>query len=158
MIDTRYHEKDFSVRRRRECINEKCALRFGSTERFELHGLLVDKRQAKHKEAYDETKLRRSLEAVLTDHVHPERVNELLWLIKHSLIRLGQRVILSSQIASCVMSVLQKEEQTQTRAYVRYASQYQNFVPDGAHTKQPIKLSKRERKPASEDDELPLFD
>lgn len=160
VIDTRPENDGLGVRRRRECEDNNCGLRFSSVERGELYALSVEKHD-KENEAYDENKLRHSLKAVLSDYREASYIDEILSSVKASIIKASQeprlRLIKSSDIMLHVMGVLQRLEPI---AYVRYTSWYRKFDDVGPRDPKPVKRSKRSKNTSTEtDDNTPtLFD
>jgi transcriptional regulator NrdR family protein len=137
------------VRRRHQCKNKDCGQRFSTLERLHIFSLKIIKRDGLTREPYDERKLRRSVELVLSDHADLTRIEELLALIKLEIMSLGTSLTISStEIARCVMAILQHNQEDR-RAYIRYACQYMQFDVMGALPVPLDKLPKKRAKPAS---------
>jgi transcriptional repressor NrdR len=122
VIDSRIVGEGEQVRRRRECT--ACAERFTTYESAELSLPRVIKRDGA-REAFDESKLRSSLQQALQKRpVASDLVEAALSRIQHSLTQRGERELRSREVGELVMSELRDLDEV---AYVRFASVYRSF-------------------------------
>ena len=122
VIDSRIVGEGEQVRRRRECA--ACTERFTTYESAELSLPRVIKRDGA-REAFDESKLRSSLQQALQKRpVASDLVEAALSRIQHSLTQRGERELRSREVGELVMSELRDLDEV---AYVRFASVYRSF-------------------------------
>lgn len=117
VVDTR--ESEDSVRRRREC--ETCSKRFTTYERPEVNIFVIKKDN--RREAYDRQKLMTGItKACEKRPVSMDSIENMINRIENSI--RSQDEISSKKIGNLVMRELKK---TDSVAYVRFASVYQEF-------------------------------
>ncbi|MGY6518313.1 MAG: transcriptional regulator NrdR [Lysobacteraceae bacterium] len=122
VVDSRLTEDGTTVRRRRECPN--CGERFSTFETAEIKLPAVVKGDGR-REAFDERKLRTSLERALQKRpVAADDIDAAVRAIIHELRLSAEREVPSMQVGELVMGELKKLDQV---AYVRFASVYRRF-------------------------------
>ena len=122
VLDSRYIEKNNSVRRRRECLN--CGERFTTYEMMEVSPIVVVKRD-NSLENFDREKIKRGILTALEKRpVSIDKVEEILNNIENKLHSEYKGEVKSSIIGNLVLSELKKLDEV---AYVRFASVYKSF-------------------------------
>jgi transcriptional repressor NrdR len=120
--DSRPTEDGSSIRRRRQC--EDCGARFTTFERIQLRELTVVKSEER-REAFDRTKLERSIEIACRKRpVSPERIERLASSIQRQIETSGESEMPSARIGEMVMEGLKALDPV---AYIRFASVYKDF-------------------------------
>lgn len=124
VVDSRLVAEGNQIRRRRECLNEKCSERFTTFETAEL----VMPRMIKSsgvRQPFDEDKLLNGLQRALEKRpVSIETIDAVLSRIKHKLQSMGEREIKTRVVGELVMAELRELDEV---AYVRFASVYRRF-------------------------------
>lgn len=122
VIDTRVTRNQFSIRRRRQCI--QCNHRFGTIEELVKDELSVIKRDGR-RVAFDRTKLIVSLQkATEKRSFTTEQIESIATEIIENLMENYYQEIPSAAIGHEVMNLLRRYDQM---AYLRFASVYKNF-------------------------------
>lgn len=122
VIDSRVVEDGHAVRRRRKC--EQCKKRFSSVEHIQLRLPLVIKRSGLS-QPFDVEKIRLGMQKSLEKRaITAQKLNEAVEKVLYEVEERGEQEILSSELALCVMAVLQALDGV---AYVRFVSVYQKF-------------------------------
>jgi len=122
VIDSRVVENGQAVRRRRKC--EQCEKRFSSFERVQLRLPLVVK-QGGLRQPFDVEKVRLGMQKSLEKRtVTAQQLNTAVDKVLYEIEESHEQEVSSSQIALCVMRVLQALDGV---AYVRFVSVYQKF-------------------------------
>ncbi|MEA3065005.1 MAG: transcriptional repressor NrdR [Sphingomonadales bacterium] len=120
--DSRPAEDGAAIRRRRQC--EDCGARFTTFERVQLRDLVVVK-SAQRREAFDRSKLERSIAIACRKRPVPaERIERLVSSIQRQVETLGESEIPSARIGQMVMDGLKALDPV---AYIRFASVYKDF-------------------------------
>ncbi len=113
---------DYSVRRRRECLN--CSKRFTTYEKIESTLLRIIKKDGS-RENYDRNKLRKGvLIACEKRPITDEQIDDILNDIEMKLMQKESTEIASRFIGQLVMNRLKKLDHV---AYIRFASVYREF-------------------------------
>ncbi|OIP98264.1 transcriptional regulator NrdR [Candidatus Wirthbacteria bacterium CG2_30_54_11] len=122
VVDSRYAEGEFAIRRRREC--SKCGYRFTTFERVEIGNLTVVKKDGR-REPYNRSKLERGIERAAEKRpIPPEAIKELIGKVETELRGMSTSEVSSRQIGNVVMKNLKKLDKV---TYIRYASVYKEF-------------------------------
>ncbi|MBR7002327.1 MAG: transcriptional repressor NrdR [Neisseriaceae bacterium] len=122
VIDTRTAIDAFSIRRRRQC--GQCGRRFSTEEKAEFQLPVIVKKHGE-REVFDENKLRRGLKNALRKRpISAEQVDNIIDLVKQSLLLSEEKEISSQKVGELVMLHLRRLDQV---AYVRFASVYERF-------------------------------
>ena len=122
VVDSRASEGNDAIRRRRECV--ECSFRFTTYERREEMPILVIKRDGS-REPFSHEKLRRGLmAATIKRDVDLTEINALIDQIEAELRDSSKYEVSSQEIG---MMVLQKLNNIDKVAYVRFASVYRDF-------------------------------
>ncbi len=122
MIDSREAAEGAAVRRRRECL--KCQRRFTTYERQEESSLLVVKRDGR-REPFDRKKILSGvLKACEKRPIPMEKIEALVDQVERELNQQFEKELSSVEIGQKVMQKLQELDEV---AYVRFASVYRSF-------------------------------
>lgn len=122
VIDSRPADDNSSIRRRRQC--ETCGKRFTTYEKLETMPLMVIKKD-RSREAYDRSKIESGI--VHSCHKRPvssQQISAVVDEIENQIFNMEEREIETAAIGELVM---QKLEQLDEVAYVRFASVYREF-------------------------------
>lgn len=115
---------DSGVRRRRECSDEECELRFTTYERYERDSLQVLKQDGSQ-EPFDREKVRRGIEHATRERPIPEsEIDQIVSAIEDDLESRDQTVVASDTIGRIVSEYLRERD---TVAYLRFVSVYKAF-------------------------------
>ena len=137
VCDSRLVPEGNQVRRRRECIH--CSARFTTFERVELQLPRVIKTNGA-REDFNEDKVRTGIQRALEKR--PVSIDDTENMLNHicsQLMLIDDREIHSRQIGEMVMDKLQQIDQV---AYVRFASVYRDFRNVGEFTDEVERLKK----------------
>lgn len=140
VIDSR-NSQDFSIRRRRQCLD--CNRRFTTYERIEESPIKVIKKDGT-RVPFDRTRIRAGIEkACYKRPVSNEQIDQVVADVEASIYEDGLRELPSRQIGELVFNALRDLDKV---AFVRFASVYREFqdVNDFVDELQPI-LDGRER-------------
>lgn len=140
VIDSR-NSQDFSIRRRRECLD--CNRRFTTYERIEESPIKVIKKDGT-RVPFDRTRIRAGIEkACYKRPISNEQIDQVVADVEASIYEEGLRELPSRQIGELVFNALRDLDKV---AFVRFASVYREFkdVNDFVDELQPI-LDGRER-------------
>lgn len=130
-------EAEASIRRRRECL--KCGNRFTTYERIEIPSLLVVKKSGA-KELFDREKLAVGIRKALEKRPFEEdKVEEIIDELEREVHSHADGEIKSTEIGDMVMNKL---EQIDHVAYLRFASVYKSFETAESFEKELSKLKK----------------
>lgn len=122
VIDSRPADENASIRRRRQC--DKCQKRFTTYEKVESIPLVVIKKD-QSRETYDRTKIEKGVFLSCRKRaVSIDQMNEMVDSVEAEIFNLEEKEISSSLIGELVM---QRLEQVDPVAYVRFASVYREF-------------------------------
>lgn len=124
VIESRTMANGESIRRRRECTS--CGYRFTSYERIEEKPLMVVKRDGS-RQPFDRTKIEQGIERALEKRPVPTNTIEtLVNEIEENAVMRGRtsREISTSELGELV---LEKLNETDKVAYIRFASVYRHF-------------------------------
>jgi transcriptional repressor NrdR len=122
VVDSRQVEGQFSIRRRRECLN--CSRRFTTYERIEESVLRVIKKDGR-RQAFDRQKILSGLmKACEKRPISQERLDLLSGQIEGNLIVAHEKEVASEKIGEAIMEALKSLDHV---AYVRFASVYREF-------------------------------
>jgi transcriptional repressor NrdR len=122
VIDSRSTEEGTAIRRRRECL--KCASRFTSYERVDIHPLMVIKKDGR-REAFNRQKIMSGIaKACQKRPISTLEIERMVSEIEKALSDRMRREVESSDIGELIMERLQALDQV---AYVRFASVYRRF-------------------------------
>lgn len=126
VVDSRPAEDSSTIRRRRQC--ERCGKRFTTYEKVESFPLIVIKKDNR-REPYDRGKLEAGI--VRSCHKRPvsmKKIGELVDDIENTVFGMEELEVSSSRIGELVMNKL---EDFDSVAYVRFASVYREFKDVG---------------------------
>ena len=140
VIDSR-NSQDFSIRRRRECLD--CSRRFTTYERIEESPIKVIKKDGT-RVPFDRNRIRAGIEkACYKRPISNEDIDQLVADVEAAIYEDGLRELPSRQIGEMVFSALRDLDKV---AFVRFASVYREFkdVNDFVDELQPI-LEDRDR-------------
>lgn len=123
VIDSRMSE-EFAIRRRRECLNLKCARRFTTYERIEQAPLKVVKKDGS-RVPFDREKIRSGLEkACFKRPVSGEQIERIVSEVEADVYQNFDREVPARYIGERVFDMLREVDQV---AFVRFASVYREF-------------------------------
>lgn len=123
VIDSRASE-EFSIRRRRECLNESCERRFTTYEKIEEAPLRIIKKDGS-RVPFDREKIRSGLEkACYKRPVSDEQIEKIISEVEAEVSRNFDREVPSRYIGERVFNILRTVDQV---AFVRFASVYREF-------------------------------
>lgn len=140
VIDSRTSQ-DFSIRRRRECLD--CSRRFTTYERIEESPIKVIKKDGT-RIPFDRTRIRSGIEkACYKRPISNEQIDQVVANVEASIYEDGLREVPSRQIGELVFNALRELDKV---AFVRFASVYREFkdVNDFVDELQPM-LDNRDR-------------
>jgi transcriptional repressor NrdR len=123
VIDSRDLRGGESIRRRRECLN--CGHRFTTYERVEPINILVIKKDG-NREEYNRQKLSKGVYTAFTKRpVKAETIEQLIDEVEAEVFRSGDLEVNSRTIGEILM---EKLRQSDSLAYIRFASVYREFA------------------------------
>ena len=129
VVDSRESRDGATIRRRRECL--ECGRRFTSYEQIDSITYMVVKRDGR-REAFNRAKLLAGLRRACEKRpIPPRRLEEIADAVEARLQEQEDRELSSHEIGSILMERLQNLDQV---AYVRFASVYRRFEDIGAFT------------------------
>jgi transcriptional repressor NrdR len=134
VIDSR-NSQDFSIRRRRECLD--CSRRFTTYERIEESPIKVIKKDGS-RVPFDRNRIRAGIEkACYKRPISNEQIDQVVSEVEATIYEDGLRELPSRQIGELVFSALRDLDKV---AFVRFASVYREFkdVNDFVDELQPI--------------------
>ena len=112
------------IRRRRECLNNKCRKRFTTYEKIVQHDLYVIKKD-KNREKFSREKLEKGIyKAFEKRPISKEKIDKMIGEIEEQLRKKGKKEIKSSIIGEIIMKKIKKIDNV---AYIRFASVYRDF-------------------------------
>lgn len=121
VIDSRRNE-DFSIRRRRECLN--CKKRFTTYEKIETTPILVVKKDTT-REPFDKEKIRKGiLYSCIKRPISSKVIDKIADEVEKEILMKDNREIESIEIGEIVLKKLKKVDDV---AYIRFASVYREF-------------------------------
>ena len=130
VIDSRFNEDSFSVKRRRECM--VCGARFNTLETSELSYPRVIKTDGSS-EIFNETKVRRGVNRAFEKRkITTDQIDELLQKVLTKCSQYPSKEIPSSAIGEAIMSEIILVDKV---AYLRFASVYLRFDNVNSFTK-----------------------
>lgn len=138
VIDSRPAEEQNAIRRRREC--EVCGKRFTTYERIETFPVMVIKKDDT-REPYDRLKAEKGI--ILACHKRPvsaETISAILDEVESRIFSSGEKEVPASLIGEIIMEKLQE---TDSVAYVRFASVYRDFKDMDTFAKEITKLLRK---------------
>ena len=142
VIDSRRNE-DFSIRRRRECLN--CKKRFTTYEKIETSPILVVKKDTT-RQPFDKEKIKRGiLNSCIKRPIPLKVIDKIVDEVEKEVLLKDSSEIQSIEIGEIVLKKLKKIDDV---AYIRFASVYrefkevENFNTEVAKIKPNIKKSK----------------
>jgi transcriptional repressor NrdR len=139
VVDSREIREGEVIRRRRQCV--RCERRFTSYEKIESVPFTVVKRDER-REPFDRTKLMRGLEIACRKRPVPAaRLEAIADEIESFMQESSEREISSEQIGIIVMQRLQELDRV---AYVRFASVYRRFEDVDAFVRELHQLREEE--------------
>jgi len=122
VIDSRFNEDSYSIKRRRECLT--CSARFNTLETSELNYPRVVKSDSSS-EVFNETKVRRGINRAFEKRkVSIDEIDELVQKVLTKCSQYPQKEIPSKVIGETIMSEIILVDQV---AYLRFASVYLRF-------------------------------
>ena len=124
VVDSRESREGDAIRRRRQCLNEKCRKRFTSYERIEEIPYMVVKKDGT-RERFERSKLVSGLLKACEKRPNkPVDIDDIADRAEQLLNDRPEREISGRELGALVMSELKKLDQV---AYVRFASVYRDF-------------------------------
>lgn len=122
VVDSREAQDGKAIRRRRECL--QCQRRFTTYERVEQTALKVIKKDNR-REDYDRTKILNGvLRACEKRPVSMEQIEQLVDGVEKEIAQHSDQEVSSTKIGEMVMNKMQQLDEV---AYVRFASVYRQF-------------------------------
>ncbi|MGN0159187.1 MAG: transcriptional regulator NrdR [Brotaphodocola sp.] len=138
VIDSRPADDNSAIRRRRQC--ETCGKRFTTYEKLETMPLMVIKKD-RSREAYDRSKIESGiLHSCHKRPVSSQQISAAVDEIENQIFSMEEREIETAAIGEIVM---QKLEQLDGVAYVRFASVYREFKDVNTFIEEVGKLLKK---------------
>ena len=126
VIDSRTSEDGTTIRRRRRCLH--CCKRFTTYEKLETIPLVVLKKD-QMREPYDRSKIERGVfRSCIKRPISVDQINELVDSVESAVFNLGEKEVESKKIGEILMDKLQQLDPV---AYVRFASVYREFKDVG---------------------------
>jgi transcriptional repressor NrdR len=123
VIESRDLDESATIRRRRQCL--KCGARFTTYERMEMPSLAVVKKDGR-RELFTREKLAAGFYKALQKRpISVAKVEEAISQIERELRSMGEAEISTTQIGELVMNKLENLDDI---AYVRFASVYRSFT------------------------------
>ncbi|MDO4296687.1 MAG: transcriptional regulator NrdR [bacterium] len=139
VIDSRPADDNSSIRRRRQC--ERCGKRFTTYEKLETVPLMVIKKD-NSRENYDRSKIEKGvLQSCHKRPVSPQQISDLIDEIEARIFSMEEKEIATSSIGELVMEKLQQIDEV---AYVRFASVYREFKDVDSFMQELSKLLKKQ--------------
>ena len=124
VVDSRESREGDVIRRRRQCLNDKCKKRFTSYERIEEIPYMVVKKDGT-RERFERSKLVAGLlKACEKRPIKPSDIDDIADRAEQILNDRPEREISGRELGALVMQELKKLDQV---AYVRFASVYRHF-------------------------------
>ena len=124
VVDSRESREGDSIRRRRQCLNERCRKRFTSYERIDEIPYMVVKKDGT-RERFERQKLVAGLlKACEKRPVSVAQVEAVADKVEASLQERPEKEIATAEIGQAVMDELKRLDKV---AYVRFASVYRHF-------------------------------
>ena len=121
VIDSRRNE-DFSIRRRRECLN--CKKRFTTYEKIETSPILVVKKDTT-RQPFDKEKIRKGiLNSCIKRPISLKVIDKIVDEVEKEVLLKDSSEIQSIEIGEIVLKKLKKVDDV---AYIRFASVYREF-------------------------------
>ena len=122
VIDSRFNEDSYSIKRRRECL--VCGARFNTLESSELSYPRVIKSD-ESSEVFNETKIRRGINRAFEKRkISSDEIDELVQKVLTKCSQYPNKEIPSREIGEIIMREIIKVDQV---AYLRFASVYLSF-------------------------------
>ncbi len=124
VVDSRLASEGDQVRRRRECLSDKCKERF-STFEYAIFNMPLVKKSRGEKQPFNEHKLRAGLmRATQKRPVDVKAIDSAVLQIQKRILNSDKSEVTSSQIGEYVMEELRTLDDV---AYIRFASVYRDF-------------------------------
>lgn len=121
VIDSRRNE-DFSIRRRRECL--ECKKRFTTYEKIETSPILVVKKD-QTRQPFDKEKIRKGiLNSCIKRPISSKTIDKIVDEVEKEILLKDSNEIQSIEIGEIVLKKLKKIDDV---AYIRFASVYREF-------------------------------
>ena len=121
VIDSRRNE-DFSIRRRRECL--ECKKRFTTYEKIETSPILVVK-EDQTRQPFDKEKIRKGiLNSCIKRPISSKTIDKIVDEVEKEILLKDSNEIQSIEIGEIVLKKLKKIDDV---AYIRFASVYREF-------------------------------
>ncbi len=112
------------IRRRRECLNQKCKKRFTTYEIVEKKEIYVIKKDST-REKFSGEKLKSGIYRAFEKRpVSKDKIDKIIEEIKEQIMKKGKKEIKTSIIGEMIMKKIKKLDNV---AYIRFASVYKNF-------------------------------
>ena len=106
VVDKRENTDSTVTRRRRECLNEKCAKRFTTYEHIELAGIMVIKKDGT-RQPFDREKIKQGiLKACEKRSVKADTIDELVANVEAKILESGSNEISSVKLGEWVIRLL----------------------------------------------------
>ena len=122
VIDSRFNEDSYSIKRRRECLS--CGARFNTLESSELSYPRVIKTD-QSSEVFNETKIRRGINRAFEKRkISSDEIDELVQKVLTKCSQYPNKEIPSREIGEIIMREIIRVDQV---AYLRFASVYKEF-------------------------------
>lgn len=138
VIDSRPADDNSSIRRRRQC--ENCGKRFTTYEKLETMPLMVIKKD-NSREAFDRSKIEAGiLHSCHKRPVSTQQINAVVDEIENQVFNREEKEVETSIIGEMVMEKLQELDEV---AYVRFASVYREFKDVNTFVDEISKLLKK---------------
>lgn len=138
VIDSRPADDNSSIRRRRQC--EHCGKRFTTYEKLETMPLMVIKKD-NSREAFDRSKIEAGiLHSCHKRPVSTQQINAVVDEIENQVFNREEKEVETSVIGEMVMEKLQELDEV---AYVRFASVYREFKDVNTFVDEISKLLKK---------------
>ena len=138
VIDSRPADDNSSIRRRRQC--EHCGKRFTTYEKLETMPLMVIKKD-NSREAFDRSKIEAGiLHSCHKRPVSTQQINAVVDEIENQVFNREEKEVETSIIGEMVMEKLQELDEV---AYVRFASVYREFKDVNTFVDEISKLLKK---------------
>ena len=137
VIDSRPADDNNSIRRRRQC--EKCGKRFTTYEKLETIPLVIIKKD-RMREPYDRSKIERGVfRSCIKRPISVDQINELVDSVESAVFNLGEKEVESKIL-------MDKLQQLDPVAYVRFASVYREFKDVNTFMDEIKKLLEKQQK------------
>lgn len=139
VVDSREIEEGRTIRRRRECEDEKCKSRFSTYEQIEVLNLMVKKRDGK-KEEYKREKLEESVRRAANKRLETVEISQVIVVVEGEIRAKRSCGVSTKEIGEMVLAQLKERDEV---SYLRFASVFKSFGTGKRFVKELNKLEEK---------------